>query len=243
MDSLLNTEVLAAFITLAGLEIVLGVDNIIFLTITAGKLPESQRAAGRTWGLAGAMVTRILLLLSLAFLARLTAPWVTLFGVELSGRDFVLLLGGLFLMTKSTLEIHEQLEGTESHPEPSGKGMPGARFAGIILQIMVLDIVFSLDSVITAVGMTQLLPVMVAAIVASVIVMMFFAGFVARLVERHPTLRTLALSFLILIGMSLVAESLDFHVPKGYIYFAMAFSTAVEIVNMNLRQRIAARSR
>ncbi|MBL6752520.1 MAG: TerC family protein [Nevskia sp.] len=239
MQSVFNPEILAAFVTLAGLEIVLGVDNIIFLTITAGKLPEHQRARARIWGLAGAMLTRILLLVSLAYLARLTATWVTVFGVALSGRDFVLLLGGLFLMTKSTLEIHEQLEG--HHAKAGDAPRPGARFAAVIVQIMLLDIVFSLDSVITAVGMTRVLPVMVAAIVASVVVMMFFAGAVAGLVERHPTLRTLALSFLILIGMALVADSLDFHVPKGYIYFAMAFSSAVEVINVNLRKRLLVR--
>jgi predicted tellurium resistance membrane protein TerC len=180
------------------------------------------------------MLTRILLL-SLAFLARLTAPWITVLGQELSGRDFILLLGGLFLMGKSTLEMHEQLEGAE-HEE----GAPPRRrasFYGVITQIMILDIVFSLDSVITAVGMTQNIPVMVAAIVAAVIVMMFFAGTVARFVDEHPTIRTLALAFLILIGMSLVAESLDFHVPKGYLYFAMAFSAAVELVNLQMQKR------
>ena len=236
MDFLLNPDLWAAFFTLAGLEIVLGVDNIIFLSISASKLPLEQQARARTIGLAGAMVTRILLLLSLAFLARMTAPWLTIFGQELSGRDFVLLLGGLFLMGKSTLEIHEQLEGATDLAAGATKPRH-ASFFGVITQIMILDIVFSLDSVITAVGMTQNIPVMVAAIVAAVIVMMFFASTVARFVDQHPTIRTLALAFLILIGMSLVAEGFDFHVPKGYIYFALAFSGAVEIVNLQMIKR------
>ena len=235
MSALLDFEVLAAFVTLAALEIVLGIDNIIFLSITASKLPVEQQARARTVGLAGAMLTRILLLLSLAFLARLTAPLLTVLGQELSGRDFILLLGGLFLIAKSTLEIHEQLE--EQTDEQGAKTGKQAKFWGAIVQIMILDIVFSLDSVITAVGMTNHIGVMVAAIVAAVIVMMFFAGFVARFVDEHPTIRTLALSFLILIGMSLVAESLDVHVPKAYVYFAMAFSTAVEMINLQVRKR------
>jgi predicted tellurium resistance membrane protein TerC len=236
MHDLLNTEVWAAFLTLAGLEIVLGVDNIIFLSISASRLPAAQQPRARLLGLAGAMVTRILLLLSLAFLARLTNPWVTVLGQELSGRDFILLLGGLFLIGKSTLEIHDQLEG-----EGEGEGdKPVARYAsfsGVILQIMLVDVVFSLDSVVTAVGMTRNIPVMIAAIVAAVVVMMFAAGAVSRFVDTHPTIRTLALAFLILIGMSLVAEAFDFHVPKGYIYFAMAFSSAVELINTRLRKR------
>ena len=243
MDFLFNPDIWAAFLTLAGLEIVLGVDNIIFLSISASKLPLEQQPRARTIGLAGAMLTRIALLLSLAFLARLTAPWVTIFHQELSGRDFILLLGGLFLMGKSTLEMHEQLEGAAD--AAGGATRPRqVSFVGVITQIMILDIVFSLDSVITAVGMTQNIPVMVAAIVAAVIVMMFFAGTVARFVDQHPTIRTLALAFLILIGMSLVAESFDFHVPKGYIYFAMAFSGAVEMVNLQMhkRRRKAAKS-
>jgi len=236
MDFQFDGTIWAAFFTLAGHEIVLGVDNIIFLSISASKLPLEQQARARTIGLAGAMLTRILLLLSLAFLARLTAPWVTILGNELSGRDFILLLGGLFLMGKSTLEIHEQLEGATDLAAGATKPRH-ASFFGVITQIMILDIVFSLDSVITAVGMTQNIPVMVAAIVAAVIVMMFFASTVARFVDQHPTIRTLALAFLILIGMSLVAEGFDFHVPKGYIYFAMAFSGAVEIVNLQMHKR------
>ena len=235
MHYLLNTEVWAAFLTLAGLEIVLGVDNIIFLSISASKLPPAQQPRARLLGLAGAMITHTLPLLSLAYLARLTAPWVTVLGQELSGRDFILLLGGLFLIGKSTLEIHDQLEGADE----AGGARPAARYAsftGVIVQIMLVDVVFSLDSVITAVGMTRNIPVMIAAIVAAVVVMMFASGAVSRFVDAHPTIRTLALAFLILIGMSLVAESFDFHVPKGYIYFAMAFSSAVELVNTRLRR-------
>ena len=235
MQSLLNPDLWAAFLTLAALEIVLGVDNIIFLSISASKLPLELQARARTIGLAGAMVTRILLLLSVAFLARLTAPLIPLPGHDLSGRDIILLLGGLFLMGKSTLEIHDQLEGAGSE---RGEALPRRRsgFYGVVGQIMVLDVVFSLDSVITAVGMTRNIPIMVAAIVAAVVVMMFFAGTVARFVDQHPTIRTLALAFLILIGLSLVADSLGFHVPKGYIYFAMAFSTGVEMINLRLRK-------
>ena len=235
MQFLFDADLWAAFLTLAALEIVLGVDNIIFLSISASKLPLEQQARARTIGLAGAMLTRILLLLSLAFLARLTAPWITVLGQELSGRDFILLLGGLFLMGKATLEMHEQLEGAGADPE--APTVRRASFYGVIAQIMILDIVFSLDSVITAVGMTRNIPVMIAAIVAAVVVMMFFSGTVARFVDNHPTIRTLALAFLILIGMSLVAESLDFHVPKAYIYFAMAFSAGVEMVNLQMSKR------
>lgn len=238
----LNLEILAAFVTLAALEIVLGIDNIIFLSITASKLPAEQQPRARTLGLAGAMLTRILLLLSLAWLARLTQPLVTFLGQELSGRDFILLIGGLFLIGKSAMEINEQLEAEEDHKPPEAAGSGGARFWGAILQIMVLDIVFSLDSVITAVGMTSNVRVMIAAIIAAVGVMMFFAGAVSRFVDAHPTIRTLALSFLVLIGMSLVAESLDVHVPKGYVYFAMAFSTLVEMINLRLRKRKTADS-
>lgn len=235
MQALLDPEIWAAFLTLAALEIVLGIDNIIFLSIMTSKLPVAQQARGRVAGLAGAMVTRILLLLSLVWLARLTTPLFNLFGMGFSGRDLILMGGGLFLIAKSTLEVHEQIEG-EPMETPATRGGAG-RFAAVIAQIMLLDIVFSLDSVITAVGMTQNVPVMVAAIVAAIIVMMFFAGSVSRFVDAHPTIKTLALSFLILIGMALVAESLEVHVPKGYIYFAMGFSIVVETLNIRVRKR------
>jgi len=236
MQFLLDGDIWAAFLTLAGLEIVLGVDNIIFLSISASRLPPEQQARARTIGLSGAMLTRIMLLLSLAFLARLTAPWVTILGQDLSGHAFILLLGGLFLMAKSTLEMHEQLDGAKD-AAASGSAPRRASFYAVIVQIMVLDIVFSLDSVITAVGMTTNIPVMVAAIVAAAVVMLFFSGVVARFVEEHATIRILALAFLILIGMSLVAESFDVHMPKRYIYFAMGFSAAVELINLRVHRR------
>ncbi len=234
MDALLNPEIWIALLTLAGLEIVLGVDNIIFLTIMANKLPAEQRERARIIGLAGACLTRIALLLSLAWLARMTAPLFTVAGQGISGRDIVLILGGLFLIAKATYEIHEQVEDSKDTAETAiGRAMAG--FVSVIVQIMIIDIVFSLDSVITAVGMTQNIPVMVAAIMIAVGVMMFFSGPVGRFVERHPTIKVLALAFLILIGMALVADGLEFHVPKAYLYFAMAFSVVVEMINIRVR--------
>jgi predicted tellurium resistance membrane protein TerC len=236
MHALTDPEIWAALLTLAGLEIVLGIDNIIFLSIMANKLPPHQRAKARIIGLAGACITRILLLLSLAFLAKLTKPLFVILGQEISGRDLVLILGGLFLIAKSTFEIHEQVEDDHQSAEAAmGKAIAG--FASVIVQIMIIDIVFSLDSVITAVGMTQNIPVMVIAIMIAVAVMMFFSGPVGRFVEKHPTIKILALSFLILIGMALVGEGFDAHVPKAYIYFAMAFSLGVEMLNLRLRRR------
>ncbi len=235
MSWITDPEIWAALITLAGLEIVLGIDNIIFLTIMANKLPVHQRARARTIGLAGACITRILLLLSLAWLARLTAPLFTVLAQEISGRDLVLIFGGLFLLAKATFELHEQVEDDHQTAEGAmGKALSG--FFSVIVQIMIIDIVFSLDSVITAVGMTQNIPVMVAAIMIAVGVMMFFAGPVGSFVEKHPTIKVLALAFLILIGMALVGEGFDAHVPKGYLYFAMAFSMGVEMINMRIRK-------
>jgi len=242
MNWLTDPEIWAALITLAALEIVLGIDNIIFITIMANKLPEHQRARARTLGLAGACITRILLLLSLAWLARLTAPLFTVLAQEISGRDLVLILGGAFLIAKATFELHEQVEGDHETAEAAmGKAL--ASFVSVIIQIMIIDIVFSLDSVITAVGMTQNIPVMVAAIMIAVGVMMFFAGPVGRFVERHPTIKVLALSFLILIGMALVGEGFDAHVPKAAVYFAMAFSLAIEMLNMRMRKRRVPRAK
>lgn len=237
MSWITDPEIWAALVTLAGLEIVLGIDNIIFISIMVGRLPERQRERARIIGLAGACITRILLLLSLAWLARLTAPLFTVLGQEISGRDLVLIIGGLFLLAKATYELHEQVEGgrQETADEAIGRAISG--FASVIVQIMIIDIVFSLDSVITAVGMTQNIPVMVAAIIIAVGVMMFFAGPVGRFVERNPTIKVLALSFLILIGMALVGEGFDAHVPKGYIYFAMAFSLGIEMLNMRGRKK------
>jgi predicted tellurium resistance membrane protein TerC len=236
VQALLEPELWIALFTLAALEIVLGIDNIIFLSIMANKLPEHQRAKARVIGLAGACGTRVLLLLSLAWLAKLTTPLFHIADWGVSGRDLILIGGGLFLLGKSALEIHESVEGGE-HDAEHVVGKAAAGFASVIVQIMILDIVFSLDSVITAVGMTQHVPVMIAAIVIAIAVMMFFAGPVSAFVERHPTIKVLALSFLILIGMALIGEGMGFHVPKGYIYFAMAFSTMVELINIRMRGR------
>jgi predicted tellurium resistance membrane protein TerC len=236
MELLLDPQVWVAFVTLAALEIVLGIDNIIFITILANRLPESQRDKARRLGLLLAMGTRILLLLSLAWVMRLTEPLFEIAGHGLSGRDLILFFGGLFLIGKSTMEIHASLEGPEEH---AVGGVAKISFMGVIVQIGLLDIIFSLDSVITAVGLVDEVPVMIAAIVAAVMVMMVAAGPVGRFVERHPTIKMLALSFLILIGVALVGEGLGFHIPKGYIYFSMAFSLAVEMLNMRLRRRRA----
>jgi predicted tellurium resistance membrane protein TerC len=233
MDWLTDPQIWIAFVTLFALEVVLGIDNIIFISILAGKLPAAEQPRARTLGLALAMGMRILLLLSIAWMARLTTPLLTIASFALSGRDLILLVGGLFLLAKSTFEIHDKLEGEEG-----GKSARvSATFAAVLVQIALLDIVFSLDSVITAVGMVDEVPVMVAAVVAAVLVMMLFAGPVSEFVDQHPTIKILALSFLLLIGTSLVAEGLHFHIPKGYIYFAMAFSVGVEMLNLRMRSR------
>lgn len=237
MDWLTNPEIWAALITLTALEIVLGIDNIIFLSIIVSKLPAHQQNSARILGLAGAMVTRIALLFSLAWLASLVKPWFTVLGMEISGRDLVLILGGLFLLWKATIEIHEQMEGA-SPTDPKVKLV--ASYFGAIVQIMLIDIVFSLDSVITAIGMTNNLPVMVTAIVIAVLTMMLASGPLSRFVDRHPTVKVLALAFLMLVGMALVGEGFEFHIPKGYIYFAMAFSVGVEIVNLRVRSKAEA---
>jgi predicted tellurium resistance membrane protein TerC len=233
MNWITDPEIWIALITLTSLEIVLGIDNIIFISILAGKLPESQQAKARQIGLSLAMLVRIALLFSLAWVIRLTTPLFTVFDHPVSGRDLILLIGGLFLLAKSTYEIHEKLEGEEGHAE--AKVHP--TFTSVIVQILLLDVVFSLDSVITAVGMVRQLPVMVAAVVIAVGVMLVAAGSVSEFVERHPTVKMLALSFLLLIGFSLVAEGLEFHIPKGYIYFAMGFSVFVEMLNLRLRRK------
>lgn len=228
--SILSADALIALVTLTVLEIVLGVDNIIFISILSSKLPQGQQKRARRVGLIAAMVMRILLLMSLAWIVRLTAPLFTVLGQELSGRDLILLIGGLFLLAKATMEIHERLEGEEGHR--SAKVAPS--FGAVIAQIMLLDIVFSLDSVITAVGMADDLWVMITAVVLSVGVMLVAAETISAFVNRHPTIKVLALSFLLLIGVSLVAESFDHHIPKGYIYFAMAFSVFVESINLRV---------
>jgi len=235
VELLVDPQAWLAFLTLAALEIVLGIDNIIFLTILVGRLPEAQRPRARLLGLGFAMLTRVLLLLSLTWVMQLTTPLFSLLGYAVSGRDLILIGGGLFLLAKSTMEIHANLEG-EEHADPV-QGQAGASFVGIILQIGIIDIVFSLDSVITAVGLAQQIPVMVAAVMAAVLVMMVAAGPIGDFVERHPTFKILALSFLILVGVALIGEGLGFHIPKGYIYFAMAFSVLVETLNTRLRRR------
>lgn len=222
-----------ALATLTALEIVLGIDNIIFLSIVVGRLPVEQRQLGRVLGLLGAMITRILLLIFLAWIMRLTEPLFSVFTEEISGRDLILILGGLFLLFKSTHEIHTALEGEEESSETNVKG----GFFAIIIQIAIIDIVFSLDSVITAVGMADHVPVMVIAIVIAVIVMMLFAKIIGDFVDAHPTIKMLALSFLILVGVALIGEGFDLHIPKGYIYFAMAFSVVVEMLNLRMRKK------
>jgi predicted tellurium resistance membrane protein TerC len=233
MDWITDPQAWIALLTLTALEIVLGIDNIIFISILSGRLPESERARARTLGLAAAMITRILLLASLAWIAHLTAELFAVFGKAITARDLVLLAGGLFLLAKATFEIHHNLEGDEGH----GKARKAASFAAVIAQIMVLDLVFSLDSVITAIGMADHLPVMIAAVVVAVVVMMIAAGPISRFVEGHPTVKMLALSFLLLVGMSLVAEGFGQHISKGYIYFAMGFSVFVEMLNLRVRAR------
>jgi predicted tellurium resistance membrane protein TerC len=225
-----------ALLTLTALEIVLGIDNIVFISILAGKLPQKEQARARTWGLGAAMITRIGLLLSIAWIMRLTQPLFELFGTAFSARDLILVIGGLFLIAKSTHEIHDKLEG----PAEMGARRAAATFTGVIIQIMLLDIVFSLDSVITAVGMANQVAIMIAAIVIAVGVMMLSSGTVSAFVHRHPTVKMLALSFLLLIGVSLVAEGFQQHVSKGYIYFAMAFSVFVEMLNLRIRKTTVA---
>ena len=236
MEWLTNPDIWVALITLSALEIVLGIDNIIFITILAGKLPRSRQGKARTVGLILAMLMRIALLLSISLIMRLTRPLFTVLAVAISGRDIILILGGLFLLGKSTMEIHGSLEGEEtraSHNRGNGK----ATFAGVIIQIMLLDIIFSIDSVITAIGLARHLGVMIAAIVIAVMVMILLAGKIGDFVGRHPTLKILALSFLLLIGFSLVGEGIGLHIPKGYIYFAMAFSVFVEMLNLRARKK------
>ncbi len=235
MESLFTTEAVLALLTLTSLEIVLGIDNIIFLTILVDRLPEHQRAKARILGLTLAMLTRIALLLSITWVMKLTTPFLTLFEYAISGKDLILLGGGLFLIAKSTHEIHSSIEEPEDH-KPKSSQKTASRFALVLIQIAIIDIIFSLDSVITAVGLANHLWVMITAIVISVLVMMVSARSIGDFVSKHPTLKMLALSFLILIGVTLVAESLDFHIPKGYIYFAMAFSLTVEVLNIKVRR-------
>jgi len=236
MDLLTNPQAWIAFITLVALELVLGVDNVIFITILAGVLPADQRPRARTIGLGMAVLSRILLLFSISWIIGLTAPLFTVFEYEISGRDTALILGGLFLLGKSTYEIHQKLEGVEGHA--SVRVRPS--FVSVIVQILLLDVVFSLDSVITAVGMVNQLPIMIAAVVIAAGVMILIAGPLGSFVDRHPTIKILALSFLLLIGFTLIVEGLHQVIPKGYIYFAMGFSLFVELLNLRLRKARAA---
>ncbi len=233
MEFLADPQLWIAFATLTVLELVLGIDNVIFISILSGKLPPEQQARARYIGLALALVMRVILLFSLSWIIGLTAPLFSVLGQEVSGRDLVLLIGGLFLIGKSTHEIHGSLEGEEGHEVKK----VFSSFTSVIIQITLLDIVFSLDSVITAVGMVNNLWIMIAAVVISIIAMMLFAGPIGDFVQRHPTIKMLALSFLLLIGVTLIAEGLHRHIPKGYIYFAMAFSVLVEVLNMRLRKK------
>jgi predicted tellurium resistance membrane protein TerC len=235
MEWMTTAEGWIALVTLTVLEIVLGIDNIVFISILAGRLPKESRARARKVGLTLAMLMRIALLLSITWVMRLTAPLFTVVGQDISGRDLILIVGGLFLLAKSTHEIHEKLEGEEG----GASAKVVASFGAIIVQIMLLDIVFSLDSVITAVGMAEDVAVMILAVIIAVGVMLVSAGAISDFVERHPTVKMLALSFLLLIGVSLVAEGFDQHIPKGYIYFAMFFSVFVEMINLRVRARTA----
>jgi len=235
MEWIFDPQAWIAFATLLALEVVLGIDNVVFISILAGKLPGSEQAKARYVGLGLAMVMRIILLFSISWVIGLTAPLFTVFQQEISGRDIILLVGGLFLIAKSTHEIHQRLEGGEAHASAAA-----ASFNSVIIQILLLDIVFSLDSVITAVGMVEDISIMISAVVFAVLFMMAFAGPIGRFVERHPTVKMLALSFLLLIGMTLIAEGFDQHIPKGYIYSAMAFSVFVEMLNLNAKKPKAA---
>jgi predicted tellurium resistance membrane protein TerC len=235
MEWLTNPEAWIALITLTALEIVLGIDNIIFISILVGRLPNKQRNKARTLGLGLAMITRIILLLSITWVMKLTTPLFRMVTQQISGRDIILILGGLFLLWKSTREIHNSLEGEETVITAK----VAVSFSSVLTQIALLDIIFSLDSVITAVGLVKNVAVMILAIVLAIIVMMFSSGAIGLFVEKHPTIKMLALSFLVMIGITLIAEGFEFHIPRGYIYFAMAYSVTVEMLNMRMRKRAA----
>lgn len=232
MDWLTDPQAWIAFFTLVILELVLGVDNVIFISILSGKLPAHEQGRARTTGIVLAIVSRVLLLFSLSWIIGLTEPLLVMFGHGITGRDIILILGGLFLLAKSTHEIHQKLEGVEGH----ASARVGPSFASVIAQILLLDVVFSLDSVITAVGMVDHLAIMVAAVIVAAGVMVFSAGPISKFVDRHPTIKMLALSFLLLIGFTLIVEGLGQHISKGYVYFAMAFSVFVEMLNLRLRK-------
>lgn len=232
MEWLTDPQAWMALVTLSALEIVLGIDNIIFISIQASKLPVHQQEKARLLGLGLAMFIRVALLFSLTWLMGLTEPLFSILGNEISGRDLILISGGVFLLWKSTMEIHEKLEGDQV----ISASRVGVTFGAVIVQILLLDIVFSLDSIITALGMASQLAIMITAVVIAVVFMMFFSGKISQFVEKHPTIKMLALSFLLLIGVALIGDGLDMHIPKGYIYFAMAFSVFVEMLNLRLRQ-------
>ena len=234
MEWILDPQIWIGLLTLTALEIVLGIDNIVFISILAGRLPGRSQKKARIWGLALAMIMRVLLLLSLSWIMNLTRPLFSVADFAVSGRALILILGGLFLLAKSTREIHHRIEGGDEH----GAGATHPSFSGVLVQILLLDIVFSLDSVITAVGMVDEIPVMIVAVVVAVVVMMIFSGMISDFIHRHPTLKMLALSFLLLIGVNLIADGLGFHIPKGYTYFAMGFSLGVEMLNLRVRKQM-----
>jgi predicted tellurium resistance membrane protein TerC len=234
MEWLTDSEIWIGLVTLTALEIVLGIDNIVFISILSGKLPAHSRNRAIQWGLALAMIMRVLLLLSLSWVMGLTRPLFSIVGFDVTGRALILFFGGLFLLAKSTREIHHRIEGGN---DEHGAGESHASFRGVLVQILLLDIVFSLDSVVTAVGMVDEIPVMIVAVVVAVVVMMIFSRIISDFIQRHPTLKMLALSFLLLIGVNLIGDGLGFHIPKGYTYFAMGFSLGVEVLNLWVRKR------
>lgn len=234
-------ELFISWLTLTALEIVLGVDNIVFIAVLSGKLPREKQNKGRTLGLAMAMFTRIALLLSMSWIMKLTMPLFTVFSQHFSGKDLLLIAGGLFLLTKSTMEIHGQLEEGSPDGHPGIPALRAVSMVGVVVQIALIDIVFSLDSVITAVGLSNRIPVMVAAIVAAMVVMMILSGTISEFIHQHPTIKVLALSFLLLIGVMLIADGFSLHIPRGYVYFAMAFSSLVEMLNIRVRSKALSR--
>ena len=233
MEWILDTQIWIGLLTLTALEIVLGIDNIVFISILAGRLPGRSQKKARIWGLALAMIMRVLLLLSLSWIMHLTRPLFSVANFAVSGRALILILGGLFLLAKSTREIHHRIEDSN---DEHGAGATRASFSGVLVQILLLDIIFSLDSVITAVGMVDEIAIMIVAVVVAVVVMMIFSGIISNFIQRHPTLKMLALSFLLLIGVNLISDGLGFHIPKGYTYFAMGFSLGVEMLNLRVRK-------
>src|SRR5262245_57753453 len=234
MEWILEPQIWIGLLTLTALEVVLGIDNIVFISILAGRLPRRSQNKARVWGLGLAMIMRVLLLLSLSWIINLSRPRFSISDFSVSGRALILILGGLFLLAKSTREIHHRIEGEN---DEHGAGATRASFSGVLVQILLLDLVFSLDSVITAVGMVDEIPVMIVAVVVAVVVMMIFSGIISDFIQRHPTLKMLALSFLLLIGVNLISDGLGFHIPKGYTYFAMGFSLGVEMLNLWVRKR------